>query len=234
MCERPKWAQEHLFAIEPVPRIRPNQLAGGTSIPPISEVVCCTSVGNQDVVLVLDAVSALLRDSAIHRSAREIADDVQRLREAFLQRGGRSPGEVAALSRASLIAIQLGELVRATDDFMPGFWSENRAFASIHDVGAFACRKMLHVLRPYLEFQDDGVSAHAGLDEMGRDASFACFLAHAASVRSARVRQSARMLASLTCVLLAPDEWRWQSLLPPKSDGCGSFASRRTGALPIT
>jgi len=109
------------------------------------------------------------------------------------------------------------DLVLAEHELPPGFWSENRTFACMNDVGVVACRKTLHVLRGYLESQDDEVTATQELDAIDHDAAFACFLAHGASVRSKRIRSSARMLASLTGVLLAPDEWRWHSLVPPQS-----------------
>ena len=60
---------------------------------------------------------------------------------------------------------------------------ENRSFRR-QDLGTFACRKMLHVLWGWSEFQQDGVGANDELGAIGDDASFACFRAYAASVRS--------------------------------------------------
>ncbi len=181
------------------------------------EMVWCWVVGSQEVVVVLDVIGQLLRDLSDHRRADIIAADVHHLRRVFLRRRGRTRDEVVLLSRATLVAIQVGELFLAQHELTTEFWSENRAFASVHDVGAFACRKTLHVLRRCLEDQDGSVIAGEALDAIGRDTSFACFLAHGASVRSERVRRCARMLAFLTGVSLAPDEWRWSSLLPPRS-----------------
>lgn len=179
--------------------------------------MCSWAVGSQDVAVVLDAVSRLLQQLLEQRGSEGISDEVRRLREAFSKRGGRTAEEVILLSRAALVATYVGELVLAEHELPVGFWSGNRAFSSMKDVGVFACRKTLHVLCDHLESQHGGVTAARSLDAIGHDAAFACFLAHAASVRSKGIRSSARMLASLTGVLLAPDQWRWRSLLPPQS-----------------